>query len=127
MRDKIYCMTVQVMQKAGQHDSSGYFLIGDVFCKDMRDPSAIDYSQPMFDFLRNSKDEAIRKWVCIVSGELQKEQKEVIGEIRTPQLPPFRSVEMGKTRFCDSRFHLGAGYLYCHQGNCKHTIAIRDM
>ncbi|XP_065856274.1 snRNA-activating protein complex subunit [Euphorbia lathyris] len=127
IRDKIYCMTDQVMQKAGQHDPSGYFLIEDVFCNDMRDPSAIDYSQPIFDWLRNSKDEALRKWECIVSGELQRKQKAVIGEVRSPQLPPFRRVEMRKTRFCDLRFRLGAGYVYCHQGDCKHTIVIRDM
>ncbi|KAE7998102.1 hypothetical protein FH972_002678 [Carpinus fangiana] len=30
LRDKIYCLTDQVMQKAGQHDPSGYFLIEDV-------------------------------------------------------------------------------------------------
>lgn len=27
MRDKIYCLTDQMMQKAGQHDPSGYFLV----------------------------------------------------------------------------------------------------
>ncbi|WCJ33343.1 snRNA activating complex family protein [Euphorbia peplus] len=127
MRDKIYCMTDQVMQKAGQHDPSGYFLIEDVFCNDMRSPSAIDYSQPIFDWLRNSKDEVLKKWECIVSGDLQRKQKAVLGEVQTPQLPPFRRVEMQKARFCDLRFRLGVGYLYCHQGDCKHTIVFRDM
>lgn len=27
LRDKIYCLTDQMMRKAGQHDPSGYFLI----------------------------------------------------------------------------------------------------
>ncbi|XP_021687512.2 snRNA-activating protein complex subunit isoform X4 [Hevea brasiliensis] len=127
MRDRIYCMTDQVMQKAGHYDPSGYFLIEDVFCNDTRDPSAIDYSEPIFDWLTNSKDDALRKWECIISGELQRKQKAVIGEVTTSQLPQFRRVDMQKTRFCDLRFRLGAGYLYCHQGDCKHTIVIRDL
>ncbi|KAL9326063.1 hypothetical protein ACSQ67_006708 [Phaseolus vulgaris] len=58
LRDKIFCSTDQVMHKAGQHDPSGYFLIEDVFCPDMRDPSAIDLARPILDWLRNSKEEA---------------------------------------------------------------------
>ncbi|KAJ9152321.1 hypothetical protein P3X46_025900 [Hevea brasiliensis] len=127
MRDRIYCMTDQVMQKAGHYDPSGYFLIEDVFCNDTRDPSAIDCSEPIFDWLKNSKDDALRKWECIISGELQRKQKAVIGEVATSQLPKFRCVDMQKTRFCDLRFRLGAGYLYCHQGDCTHTIVIRDL
>ncbi|KAG8648435.1 snRNA-activating protein complex subunit isoform X3 [Manihot esculenta] len=127
MRDRIYCMTDQVMQKAGQYDLSGYFLIEDVFCNDTRDPSAIDYSIPIIDWLMNSKDDALRKWECVINGELQRKQKAVIGEVTTSQIPQFRRVDMQKTRFCDLRFRLGAGYLYCHQGDCKHTIVIRDL
>ncbi|KAL9451972.1 hypothetical protein AB3S75_007888 [Citrus x aurantiifolia] len=86
LRDVICCLTDQVMQKAGQYDPSGYFLIEDVFYNDLRHPSAIDYSEPIFNWLRNSKNEAVKKWECIING-----------------------------------------YLYCHQGDCKHTIVIRDM
>ncbi|XP_015578460.1 snRNA-activating protein complex subunit isoform X2 [Ricinus communis] len=127
LRDKIYCMTDQVMEKAGQHDPSGYFLVEDVFCNDLRDSSAIDYSEPIFDWLSNSKDDALRKWECITGGELRRKQKAVLGELPSSCLPQFRRVDMQKTRFCDLRFRLGAGYLYCHQGDCKHTIVIRDM
>ncbi|XP_038689429.1 snRNA-activating protein complex subunit isoform X2 [Tripterygium wilfordii] len=127
LRDKIYCLTDSVMQKAGQHDPSGYFLIEDVFCNDLRDPSAIDYSEPIFDWLRDSRDEALRKWDCIISGDLQKKQKAIIGEVKSSDLPHFKAVAMQNTQFCDLRFRLGAGYLYCHQGDCKHTIVIRDM
>ncbi|KAK9265502.1 hypothetical protein L1049_001740 [Liquidambar formosana] len=56
LRDNIYCLSDQIMQKAGQHDPSGYFLIEDVFYNDLRDPSAIDYSEPIFDWLKKSKD-----------------------------------------------------------------------
>ncbi|KAK7287163.1 hypothetical protein RIF29_00253 [Crotalaria pallida] len=34
---------------------------------------------------------------------------------------------MHKMHICDLRFRLGAGYLYCHQGDCNHTLVIRDM
>uniref|UniRef100_A0A2N9IJX5 snRNA-activating protein complex subunit n=1 Tax=Fagus sylvatica TaxID=28930 RepID=A0A2N9IJX5_FAGSY len=127
LRDKIYCLTDQVMQKAGQHDPSGYFLIEDVFCNDLREPSAIDYSEPIFDWLRSSRDEALKKWECIITGELQQKQKAIVGDVTGMRLPHFKAVKMHLTRFCDLRFQLGAGYLYCHQGDCKHTIVIRDM
>ncbi|KAG2688757.1 hypothetical protein I3760_09G110100 [Carya illinoinensis] len=118
---------VKVMLKAGQHDPSGYFLIEDVFFNDLRDPSAIDYSEPIFDWLRNSKDEALKKWESITTGELQQKQKAIVGAVTGLQLPQFKAVDMHMTRFCDLTFRLGAGYLYCHQGDCKHAIVIRDM
>ncbi|XP_042982401.1 snRNA-activating protein complex subunit isoform X3 [Carya illinoinensis] len=118
---------VKVMLKAGQHDPSGYFLVEDVFFNDLRDPSAIDYSEPIFDWLRNSKDEALKKWESITTGELQQKQKAIVGDVTGLQLPQFKAVDMHTTRFCDIRFRLGAGYLYCHQGDCKHSIVIRDM
>ncbi|KAG5024091.1 hypothetical protein JHK85_020433 [Glycine max] len=115
LRDKIFCSTDQVMHKAGQHDPSGYFLIEDVFCPDLRDPSAIDLTRPILDWLRDSKEEAQKKWEYIITGELQKKQKAIMGEKSASQLPHFRSIEMHKIRFCDLSFQLGAGYLYCHQ------------
>ncbi|KAJ7967884.1 snRNA-activating protein complex subunit like [Quillaja saponaria] len=127
LRDKIYCSMDQVMQKAGQHDPSGYFLIEDNFYNDLRDPFAIDYSKPILDWLKNSKEEALRKWECIITGELQQKQKAIMGDVSVTQLPNFTAVDMQKIRFCDLRFRLGAGYLYCHQGDCNHTIVIRDM
>ncbi|XP_062161552.1 snRNA-activating protein complex subunit-like isoform X2 [Alnus glutinosa] len=131
LRDKIYCLTDQVMQKAGQHDPSGYFLVEDVFYNDLRDPSAIDYSKPIFDWLRNSRADALKKWECIITGELPQKQKAIVGDDVTGlQLPQFKAVNMHRNdriQFCDLGFRLGAGYLYCHQGDCKHTIIIRDM
>ncbi|XVF85261.1 hypothetical protein PTKIN_Ptkin17bG0103700 [Pterospermum kingtungense] len=127
LKDKIYCLTDQVMQKAGQHDPSGYFLIEDKFFNDLRDSSAIDYSKPILDWLTNSKDDALKKWESIVTGELQQKQRAILGSVAPSRLPQFRAVDMHKTRFCDFRFQVGAGYLYCHQGDCKHTIVIRDM
>lgn len=126
LRDKIRCLTDVVMQKAGDHDPSGYFLIEDVFCNDMRDPSAIDYSEPVLDWLRNAKEEALAKWNCILSG-IKKSCRSLLDDKAVSKLPNFRSVKMEKIRFCDLRFRLGAGYLYCHQGDCKHIIVIRDM
>ncbi|KAK9267879.1 hypothetical protein L1049_010316 [Liquidambar formosana] len=103
------------MQKAGQHDPSGYFLIEDVFYNDLRGPSTIDYSEPIFDWLKESKDDALEKWEFIISSELQWKQKALLGNITMSQSPRFRAVDMHKTRFCDLKFRLGAGYLYCHQ------------
>lgn len=127
LRDQLYCLTDHLMHKEGKFDPSGYFLVEDVFCNDMRDPSAIDYSEPILDWLRNSKDEALAKWESILSGELQQKQRALLGDALTPPLPQFRAVEMHNIRFCDLWFRLGAGYLYCHQGDCKHHIVIRDM
>ncbi|WJX91456.1 hypothetical protein P8452_73232 [Trifolium repens] len=127
LRDKINCSTDQVMQKSGQHDPSGYFLIEDVFYTDLRDPSATDLTKPILDWLRNSKEEAQKKWEYIINGELQHKQKAVVGEASVSHLPRFASVEMHKIYFCDLSFRLGAGYLYCHQGGCTHTLVIRDM
>ncbi|KAL8127908.1 hypothetical protein AgCh_014740 [Apium graveolens] len=78
LKDKIYCLTDQLMEKAGQHDThdtSGYFLVEDVFYNDMRDTSAIDYSKPILDWLEGSKKEADEKWEYIISGRLQAKQK----------------------------------------------------
>ncbi|OIW16972.1 hypothetical protein TanjilG_32839 [Lupinus angustifolius] len=127
LRDKIYCSMDHVMQKAEQNDPSGYFLIEDVFYNDLRDPSAIDYSRPILDWLQNSKDEAQKKWEYIMNGEVQQKQKSIMGEVSAPDLPHFTSGEMHKIHFCDLRIRLGAGYLYCHQGDCNHTLVIRDM
>ncbi|KAL0310814.1 UNVERIFIED_CONTAM: snRNA-activating protein complex subunit [Sesamum angustifolium] len=127
VRDKIYCLTDEIMKKAGHNDSSGYFLIEDVFYNDMRDGSAMDYSKPILDWLENSKNDALEKWEFIVSGELQQKQKALLGSQSKQQLPRLKSAHMQTTRFCDIRFRLGAGYLYCHQGDCKHIIVIRDL
>ena len=46
----------------------------DTFYNDMRDPSAIDYSEPIFDWLRKSRDDALKKWECILAGKMQKKR-----------------------------------------------------
>uniref|UniRef100_A0A6V7QS64 snRNA-activating protein complex subunit n=1 Tax=Ananas comosus var. bracteatus TaxID=296719 RepID=A0A6V7QS64_ANACO len=127
LRDNIYCLTDNLMEIAGEHDPSGYFLIEDTFFNDMRNPSAIDYSKPIFDWLNNCKSEAAEKWEVILAGVMKKKQKELLGDLEISKLPNFKAVDMHNTRFCDMRFRLGAGYLYCHQGNCKHMLVIRDM
>ncbi|KAL0903652.1 hypothetical protein M5K25_028045 [Dendrobium thyrsiflorum] len=127
LRDNIYCLTDKLMQAAEKCDASGYFLIEETFCNDLRSPSATDYSKPIFDWLENRRNEASEKWEFIMSGELKKKQKELLGNLDISNLPNFKAVDMHKIRFCDLRFRLGAGYLYCHQGNCKHIIVFRDM
>ncbi|XP_010460656.1 PREDICTED: snRNA-activating protein complex subunit-like [Camelina sativa] len=127
LKDKIHCLTDHVMKKAGKYNPSGYFLIEDVFHNDSRNPSVKDYSYPILDWIWNSKDEALKKWECILTGELHKKQKAVLGESKSMDVPRFRTTNMQSTRFCDIRFRVGASYLYCHQGECKHMIVIRDM
>ncbi|KAL9666414.1 hypothetical protein QQ045_000745 [Rhodiola kirilowii] len=128
LRDCIYCLTNQVMERTGQYYSpSGYFLIEDVFYNDMRDENATDYSKPIIQWLMNSKREAQEKWDNILSCGLVQKQKAILGNITSSKLPYYSAKEMQHTRFCDLKFRLGAGYLYCHQGECQHTIVIRDM
>ncbi|KAF3656539.1 snRNA-activating protein complex subunit [Capsicum annuum] len=127
MRDKIYCITDEIMKKTGKSDPSGFFLVEDVFCNDFRHPSASDYSKPILDWIQDSRSEVLEKWESITSAELPRKQKALFGNRIGPQLPHFKAIEMQKTRFCDLRFRLGAGYLYCHQGDCKHQVVIRDM
>ncbi|KAL6544666.1 hypothetical protein OROMI_023528 [Orobanche minor] len=119
LRDKICCLTDEIMKKAGRCDPSGYFLIEDVFYNDTRESSAIDYSKPILDWLENSKNDALEKWEYILSGELQKKQKELLGSESKQKLPTLKSGHMQRTRFCDLKFRLGAGYLYCHQGGLQ--------
>ncbi|KAJ0969419.1 hypothetical protein J5N97_022296 [Dioscorea zingiberensis] len=127
LRDNIYCLTDKLMQISGKHDPSAYFLIENTFYNDLRNPSAIDYSRPIFDWLKNCKDEVSEKWKYIMSGELKKKQKELLGDVEVSCVPEFKVADMHKTRFSDLCFRLGAGYIYCHQGNCKHMVVIRDM
>ncbi|CAH9068632.1 unnamed protein product [Cuscuta europaea] len=126
IRDKIYCITDEIMSRAGKNDPSGYFLIEDVFCNDLRDPHATDYSRPILDWVENS-EEAAAKWECINSGELPQKQKSLLGKDAVIPLPRFKAYEMQNVRFCDLTFRVGAGYIYCHQGDCKHLMVIRDM
>ncbi|PRQ24388.1 putative snRNA-activating protein complex, subunit 3 [Rosa chinensis] len=60
LRDKIYCLTDKVMEKDGQHNHSGCFLIEDRFYKDLRVPSALYYSRSVYDWLRNLRDDALK-------------------------------------------------------------------
>lgn len=81
----------------------------------MRDPYAIDYSRPILDWLRTSKEEALKKWEQIVNGEVQQKMRSVMGNVSSHQLPRFKAMNMQKAKFSDLKFQLGAGYVYCHQ------------
>ncbi|EAZ14586.1 hypothetical protein OsJ_04509 [Oryza sativa Japonica Group] len=126
LRDNIYCFKDKLMNVAKQHVHSGYFLIEDTFYNDTR-RSTVDYSKPILDWIKNSRNEAEEKWDAITSGVLKKRQKDLLMGLNVSNVPDFKSAKMEKTRFSDLNFRLGAGYLYCHQGNCKHMIVIRDM
>ncbi|KAJ4965946.1 hypothetical protein NE237_017795 [Protea cynaroides] len=85
----------------------------DIFCNDLKDPSALDYSKPIFDWHENWEEEALEKWESIIAGESQQKEKVLLGKVPPPDFPHFEAVDMHKTRFCDLEFQLGAGYLYC--------------
>uniref|UniRef100_A0ACD5XEQ0 Uncharacterized protein n=1 Tax=Avena sativa TaxID=4498 RepID=A0ACD5XEQ0_AVESA len=127
LKDNIYCSTNKLMEVNKQHNYSGYFLIEDTFYNDMRHYSAVDYSKPILDWLNDSSDEVAEKWDAISSGVLKKRQKDLLRGLNISNVPEFKSAKMQSTYFSDPHFRLGAGYLYCHQGNCKHTFVIRDM
>ncbi|XP_044978065.1 snRNA-activating protein complex subunit isoform X4 [Hordeum vulgare subsp. vulgare] len=127
LKDNIYCSTNKLMELNKLHNHSGYFLIEDTFYNDTRHYSAVDYSRPILDWLDNSSDEVAEKWDAISSGVLKKRQKDLLKGLNISNVPEFKSANMQSTYFSDLHFRLGAGYLYCHQGNCKHTFVIRDM
>lgn len=87
-----------------------------MFYNDMRESTSVDYSEPILDWLDKSKADALEKWKTLIKQPQEKQQ-----------LPRFQSVQMQNSRFCDMNFKLGAGYIYCHQGDCKHMIVIRDI
>ncbi|KAI5002983.1 hypothetical protein ZWY2020_027633 [Hordeum vulgare] len=127
LKDNIYCSTNKLMELNKLYNHSGYFLIEDTFYNDTRHYSAVDYSRPILDWLDNSSDEVAEKWDAISSGVLKKRQKDLLKGLNISNVPEFKSANMQSTYFSDLHFRLGAGYLYCHQGNCKHTFVIRDM
>ncbi|KAB2613345.1 WAT1-related protein [Pyrus ussuriensis x Pyrus communis] len=135
LKDKSDCLTDHVMQIAGQHDPSAYFLVealGWITCHGPKtrlpfNTFVVDYSEPIFDWLKDSKDDALEKWESIVAGELKKKQKAVVGDVTGSQLSSFRAVDMDKTKFSDLKFRLGVGYLYCHQVQISVTIYVHAL
>lgn len=124
LRDRLYCLTDELARKSNVDTKSSFFLIEDVFYNDMRDSDAKDYSQPILQWAEESR-EATERW----NRDLGSNPRAVIPAIHseTGQLPDFCSSEMEHARFCDLELRVGAQYLYCHQGDCKHKLVVRDM
>ena len=124
LRDRLYCLTDEIAKKSDLDTKSSYFLIEDVFYNDMRDPDAKDYSQPILQWARESR-ETTERW----NRDLGNNPRAVIPAIHseTENLPNFTAKCMEDTRFSDFQLRIGAQYLYCHQGDCKHIIVIRDI
>ncbi|GKA34482.1 snRNA-activating protein complex subunit isoform X1 [Tanacetum coccineum] len=123
LRDNIKCLTDEIMNLAGKHDPSGYFLIEDTFYNDLREDNATDFSEPILTWVKGK--DAIKKWNQIIRKH--KKSKVSIGSGSDPKVPELGARSMQTTRFCELRFRLGADYFYCHQGDCKHIMVIRDM
>lgn len=124
LRDRLYCLTDKLAGKSNLDTKSSFFLIEDVFYYDIRDPDAKDYSQPILQWAAESRV-ATEIW----NRDLGSNPRAVIPAIHseTDQLPDFRSTVMDHTRFWDLHLRVGAQYLYCHQGDCKHKVVIRDI
>ncbi|KAJ1659814.1 hypothetical protein IWQ61_001152 [Dispira simplex] len=112
LRDAMYCL-LDFLTHSGRTKnvntlttkvSSSYFFIDKTFYIDDRDSNAIDYTQP------------IREW-------LQKEERlhdpkfSGIGEPRP----------MAQTRFRDLKLQLHTPYYFVHQGNCEHALVFTDV
>lgn len=124
LRDRLYCLTDELARKSNLDTKSSFFLIEDVFYNDLRDPNAKDYSQPILQWAAESR-EATERW----NKDLGSNPRAVIPAIHseTGQLPDFRDSSMEYTRFYDLHLRVGAQYLYCHQGDCKHKVVVRDI
>ncbi|KAG0585766.1 hypothetical protein M758_2G035700 [Ceratodon purpureus] len=124
LRDRLYCLTDELARKSNLDTKSSFFLIEDVFYNDMRNPDAKDYSQPILQWAAESR-QSTERW----NRDLGNNPRAVIPAIHseTGQLPDFRSNDMQYTRFCELQLRVGAQYLYCHQGDCKHKVVIRDI
>ncbi|KAL3696548.1 hypothetical protein R1sor_010624 [Riccia sorocarpa] len=127
LKDRIYCLTDTVAEKANTDLPSSYFFIEDVFYNDMRHPKAIDYSLPIRKWVRE-QTEVIDKWKSLGGVDLKKRRWLGLPSCpRSSKPPKFFSAKMEDVRFADLECRIGAQFLYCHQGDCKHTIIIRDM
>ena len=112
LRDKIVCPSDKVPvgdftenpsqpigMVSGDFYKSGFFFIGNTFYDDLRDPSAVRYSDPVVSWSKKP-------------GR---------------NLPNYEQKEMETTRFVDLSVNLGKAYLYQHQGNCQHVFSVCDV
>lgn len=77
---------------------SGYIFIENVFYNDLRDPTSIDYSRVVLDWVEKKK---------YGTG--------------------FTTVDMNMVQMRDLYIRQNESYLYCHQGDCEHIITITDI
>lgn len=102
LRDKIYCLSDRLMKKTNSYTPSGYFHIENFYYNDLRDPAATDYSIPILKWMHDQVLSGLRNSVAY-------------------------SADMATTQFLDLQCRVGRRYVYCHQGDCKHTLIIKDM
>ncbi|BBN00664.1 snRNA-activating protein complex subunit 3 [Marchantia polymorpha subsp. ruderalis] len=127
LKDRIYCLTDTVAEKANINLPSSYFFIEDVFYNDMRHPKALDYSLPIRNWVREQA-EVIEKWKALGGVDLRKRRWLGLPSCPRAKNPPtFLHNRMEDVCFADLECRIGAQFLYCHQGGCKHTMIIRDM
>lgn len=112
-RDKISCPSDKVVigefsenpaapREAFSKDiyKSGFFFIENIFYDDMRDDSAIRYSQEIMDWSQKPG-----RGIDVV----------------------YQQMAMETVRFIDLSIKMGKPYLYQHQGNCEHLFVFTDI
>ena len=101
LKDRFYCLSNEVYRE--WTTTSGYFFIENVFYNDMRSQDAMDYSDP------------IMNWV----GENQR--------FAQPAYGIYSKRKMEATTFNDLSLSVGVPYLFCHRGNCEHVMIFHDI
>lgn len=96
----------------GELFKSGFFLIGDTFYNDMRDPNNTDLSADIINW-------ASREIPSIDSKGSNIRVSRGVG--------PFKQKKMEECKFADLNVKLGCPYLYMHQGDCEHLFTISDI
>jgi len=114
---------------------SGFFFIEDCFYDDMRSKNAIRYSDPIVDWLCQTRGNQPLRSLTIeqtTAPPKASQRSNVQGSPDAPRfceatLAPATQAEMETTSFGDLRIRLGSHYLYQHQGNCTHVLIFTEM
>lgn len=96
----------------GEMFKSGFFLIGQTFYNDMRDPNNIDLSAGIID------------WSLQKIETIDEDGKSILVD---RGFESFKQARMEESTFEDLEFRLGCPYLYQHQGDCEHLFTISDI
>jgi len=102
LKDSVSCLSDSIFE--GKLTPSSTIFIENVFHDDMRDPTAIRYSETVLRWVHSEK------------------------RFSHPGLDYYElGADMAETPLRDIDLRLGSHYLYAHQGDCQHVIIFTDM